>query len=51
MATVAPSRSLPIIICGWPDKGLVEALQAAGRDLTLPPIQPMPMVMARTEAE
>jgi DNA-binding transcriptional LysR family regulator len=34
-----------------PYKELVEALQAAGRDLTLPPIQPMPAMMARTEAE
>jgi DNA-binding transcriptional LysR family regulator len=34
-----------------PYKDLVEALQAAGRDLTLPPILPMPQVMmARAEA-
>jgi DNA-binding transcriptional LysR family regulator len=32
-----------------PYKDLVEALQAAGRDLTLPPILPMPQVMAREE--
>ena len=32
-----------------PYKDLVEALQAAGRDLTLPPILPMPVVMARAE--
>jgi LysR family transcriptional regulator, transcription activator of glutamate synthase operon len=34
-----------------PYKDLVEALQAAGRDLTLPPILPMPAVMARAETE
>jgi DNA-binding transcriptional LysR family regulator len=34
-----------------PYKDLVEALQAAGRSLTLPPILPMPKMMARTEAE
>jgi DNA-binding transcriptional LysR family regulator len=32
-----------------PYKDLVEALQAAGRDLSLPPILPMPAVMARAE--
>jgi DNA-binding transcriptional LysR family regulator len=32
-----------------PYKDLVEALQAAGRDLKLPPILPMPAVMARAE--
>jgi DNA-binding transcriptional LysR family regulator len=32
-----------------PYKGLVEALQAAGRSLTLPPILPMPQAMARAE--
>jgi len=34
-----------------PYKDLVEALQAAGRNLTLPPILPMPKVMVRAEAE
>jgi hypothetical protein len=33
-----------------PYKDLVEALQAAGRNLTLPPILPMPKVMAQAEA-
>lgn len=33
-----------------PYKDLVAALQAAGRDLALPPILPMPAVMARVEA-
>jgi DNA-binding transcriptional LysR family regulator len=32
-----------------PHKDLVEALQAAGRELTLPPILPMPKAMARAE--
>jgi DNA-binding transcriptional LysR family regulator len=32
-----------------PYKDLIEALQAAGRGLMLPPILPMPKVMARTE--
>src|SRR6516165_1057997 len=32
-----------------PYKDLVEALQAAGRDLKLPPVLPMPKVMARAE--
>jgi DNA-binding transcriptional LysR family regulator len=34
-----------------PYKELVEALQAAGRDLTLPPVHPMPAVLARAAAE
>jgi len=34
-----------------PYKDLVEALQAAGRSLVLPPILPMPKVMMRAEAE
>jgi LysR family transcriptional regulator, transcription activator of glutamate synthase operon len=34
-----------------PYKELVDALQAAGRDLRLPPIQPMPAVLARAEVE
>ena len=34
-----------------PHKDLIEALQAAGRDLTLPPILPMPKVMARAEVQ
>lgn len=34
-----------------PYKDLIEALQAAGRSLTLPPILPMPKMMARAEAE
>jgi DNA-binding transcriptional LysR family regulator len=33
-----------------PYKDLVEALQAAGRNLTLPTILPLPVVMARAEA-
>jgi DNA-binding transcriptional LysR family regulator len=33
-----------------PYKDLVEALQAAGRDLKLPPILPLPRVMERAEA-
>jgi DNA-binding transcriptional LysR family regulator len=33
-----------------PYKDLVEALQAAGRNLTLPPILPMPKAMAQAEA-
>jgi DNA-binding transcriptional LysR family regulator len=32
-----------------PYKELVESLQAAGRELTLPPILPLPQVMARAE--
>jgi DNA-binding transcriptional LysR family regulator len=32
-----------------PYKDLVEALQAAGRGLTLPPVQPMPAILARAE--
>jgi DNA-binding transcriptional LysR family regulator len=32
-----------------PYKELVEALQAVGRNLTLPPILPMPAVLARAE--
>jgi DNA-binding transcriptional LysR family regulator len=32
-----------------PYKDLVEALQAAGRDLRLPPVRPMPAAMARAE--
>jgi LysR family transcriptional regulator, transcription activator of glutamate synthase operon len=34
-----------------PHKDLVEALQAAGRELTLPPILPMPKAMARAEVQ
>jgi DNA-binding transcriptional LysR family regulator len=34
-----------------PYKDLIEALQAAGRSLTLPPILPMPKMMTRAEAE
>jgi DNA-binding transcriptional LysR family regulator len=34
-----------------PYKDLVEALQAAGRSLTLPPILPMPKMMVQAEAE
>jgi len=34
-----------------PYKDLIEALQAAGRSLTLPPILPIPKVMVRAEAE
>jgi DNA-binding transcriptional LysR family regulator len=33
-----------------PYKDLVEALQAAGRNLTLPPLLPMPGALARAEA-
>jgi hypothetical protein len=32
-----------------PYKDLIEALQAAGRSLVLPPILPMPKIMARAE--
>jgi DNA-binding transcriptional LysR family regulator len=34
-----------------PYKDLIEALQAAGRSLVLPPILPMPKMMVRAEAE
>ncbi len=34
-----------------PYKDLIEALQAAGRSLVLPPILPIPKMMARAEAE
>jgi hypothetical protein len=34
-----------------PYKGLVEALQAAGRGLKLPPILPMPKIIARAAEE
>jgi DNA-binding transcriptional LysR family regulator len=34
-----------------PYKGLVEALQAVGRGLTLPPIRPMPRLIARAGSE
>jgi hypothetical protein len=34
-----------------PYKDLIEALQAAGRGLVLPPILPMPKLMTRAEAE